>query len=58
MSENILSVLITVAMTFGVVYWTDWINRKRIEWNMKRNKANQPDGDWDYIKYILRRHNR
>jgi hypothetical protein len=51
----IASVLLAVTLVLGVVTWIDWINRKRIQWNMKRNKANQSNGDWDYVKYILRR---
>ena len=51
----IASVLLAVTLVLGVVTWIDWINRKRMQWNMKRNKANQSNGDLDYVKYILRR---
>jgi hypothetical protein len=56
MSAIIASILLAVTLVLGVVGWIDWINRKRIQWNIKRNKANQPNSDWDYVKYILRRH--
>jgi hypothetical protein len=52
----IASILISVALALGMVYWIDWINRVRIRWNMRREQNNQTHKDWEFVKWILRRH--
>jgi Tfp pilus assembly protein FimT len=56
MSELVASVLLAVALVLGVTSFIDWINRVRIRWNIKRSGSNQTHTDWEFVKYILRRH--
>jgi hypothetical protein len=56
MTAIIASALLIIAMTLGLVTWIDWINRVRIRWNMKRESSNQTHTDWEFVKYVLRRH--
>jgi hypothetical protein len=56
MTALLSSILLAIALVFGVVYWIDWINRVRIRWNMRRESSNQTHTDWEFVKYVLRRH--
>lgn len=56
MSGIISSVLLGIALVLGVVTWIDWINRVRMKWNTKRESSNQTHTDWEFVKWILRRH--
>jgi hypothetical protein len=58
MSGIISSVLLGIALVLGVVTWIDWINRVRMKWNTKRESSNQTHTDWEFVKWILRRHKR
>jgi hypothetical protein len=56
MSEIIASALLIIALVLGLTHWIDWINRVRIRWNTKRENSNQTHTDWEFVKWILRRH--
>jgi hypothetical protein len=56
MTAILASTLLAITLVLGVVTWIDWINRVRIRWNTKRENSNQTHTDWDFVKWILRRH--
>jgi len=56
MTTILASTLLAITLVLGVVGWIDWINRVRIRWNTKRVNNNQTHTDWEFVKWILRRH--
>jgi hypothetical protein len=56
MTAILASTLLAITLVLGVVGWIDWINRVRIRWNTKRVNNNQTHTDWEFVKWILRRH--